>query len=258
MKYKAYGHRAPKFISTCLFGDREKFGLIPDEADPSWQEWIGQYHNFYQSTQKAGVGEAINDAGYRILRKVSFEGCRILDVGPGGLHHMTHWQGKPSFYALVDLDEKFLATASSKLDNANVSHDLRLTSRGNQGRLPASDSEFDLIVSFYSLEHLYPFSTHLDDMLRVLKPGGKLVGAIPAEGGLAWGLGRFMTSRRWLKNNTSINPDKIICWEHPTLADEILSSVSNRMESVELNYWPTRLPIIDCNLIIKFVFQKPR
>ena len=120
----------------------------------------------------------------------------------------------------------------------------------------ASDGK-DYQVTFYSLEHLYPFSEHLKDMLRVLKPGGKIVGAIPAEGGLAWGLGRFLTSRRWLRKNTSVNPDKIICWEHPSMADEILSSLSEHLYLDKIAYWPLGLPVIDLSLILRFIFSKP-
>ncbi len=244
-------------MSSVLFGDRQKYGLVPDENDSCWQEWTRSYHDFYESTQKSGIGETINNAGYKVLQEVDFEGCRVLEVGPGGLHHMQFWRGTPEFYALVDLDKKFLENASGKLAAAGITHDLRLTSRESCGVLPAADNEFDIIVTFYSLEHLYPFSDHLKDMLRVLKPGGKIVGAIPAEGGLAWGLGRFLTSRRWLRKNTSINPDKIICWEHPNMADEILNCLSDQLDLKKLTYWPMRLPLIDFSLILRFIFRKP-
>jgi len=257
LKYRAYGHKGPRFISNCLFGNRGKFGLTPDENDPAWIEWTAAYHLFYESTQKSGIGSTINNAGYKILRDVIFEGTRIIEVGPGGLNHMLYWNGKPDFYAMVDLDEKFLVNASTKLSAENISHDIRLTTRDSQGVLPAADNEFDILVTFYSLEHLYPFEQHLEDMLRVLKPGGLIVGAIPAEGGLAWGLGRYVTSRRWLRNNTGIDPDKIICWEHPTMSDEILSSLSGKMDLKKLVYWPMGLSSIDLNLILKFIFRKP-
>jgi SAM-dependent methyltransferase len=198
----------------------------------------------------------INNAGYRVLNEVDLEGKQVLEVGPGGLYHQPYWNGKPDFYSLVDLDKKFLADASAKLSLQGVSHDLRLTDRNARGTLPAADSEFDIIVTFYSLEHLYPFTQHMKDMLRVLKPGGRIVGAIPAEGGLAWGLGRYFTSRRWLKKNTRIDPDKIICWEHPSMADEILSTLSENLDLINLTYWPSLLPSIDLNLILKFIFQK--
>ena len=93
-------------------------------------------------------------------------------------------------------------------------------------------------------------------MNRVLKPGGILVGAIPAEGGLGWGLGRALTSRRWFKKNTSINPDKIICWEHPNFADTIIKELDRVFKLQKISQWPLRIPIIDINLIIKIIYKK--
>ena len=62
-------------------------------------------------------------------------------------------------------------------------------------------------------------------MKYYLKPDGIIVGAIPAEGGLLWALGRFLTSRQWLHKNTNIDYDKLICWEHPNYADFILKKL---------------------------------
>ena len=81
--------------------------------------------------------------------------------------------------------------------------------------LPFSDNSFDVVISFYCFEHLAPLMEYTDDIRRVLKPGGLLVGAIPCEGGLLCGTGRYFTSRRYLLKNTGINPDKLICWETP-------------------------------------------
>src|SRR5690606_17752765 len=104
---------------------------------------------------------------------------------------------------------------------------------------------------------LHPFSRYLDGMLRVLRSGGILVGAIPAEGGLGWGLGRFLTSRRWLLRNTGIDPDKIICWEHPNFAEDILRHMDGQLVRRVLRYWPLGVPSLDLNLIVQFVFEKP-
>ncbi len=256
MSYKTFGHRLPYIISAPLFGDRKRFGLTPVEDDPCWTSWKENYHSFYENTQKKGVGQSVNDAGYKILNTVDMDGLNVLEVGPGGLFHIEHWKGKPEHYVLVDLDEDFLDIASDKLRKHKIPFEKRMTTRSAAGVLPSGDNEFDLIVTFYSLEHLYPFHIHLDEMLRVLKPGGRIIGAIPAEGGLAWGLGRFLTSRRWLKRNTNINPDKIICWEHPTMADEILNIMSKKMDMGCVRFWPLFAPSIDLNLVIKFIFQK--
>ena len=92
-------------------------------------------------------------------------------------------------------------------------------------------------------------------MLKVLKKGGLLIGAIPSEGGLAWGLGRYLTSRRWLIRNTNINPDKIICWEHPNFAEEILDTLDGNMGKICLDYWPFKFHSLDLNLILKFIYK---
>ena len=113
------------------------------------------------------------------------------------------------------------------------------------------------MVSFYSLEHLYPLEPYVAGILRVLKPGGVLIGAIPAEGGLGWGLGRYLTSRRWFKKHTTINPDKLICWEHPNFADHVLTTLDRNMVQQHLGFWPLAVPSIDMNLVIKFIYAKP-
>jgi SAM-dependent methyltransferase len=257
MKHHAFGHRLPLFISAPLFGDRDKYGYQPIEDDPSWVEYKSVLHKFYNETQMDGVGQFVNDAGYQVLQNIPLDEQKVLEIGPGDLRHLPYWQGLPDKYVIVDLYEEFLQTASEKLSEKNIPFEKRLTSRAEKGSLPSKDNEFDLIVTFYSLEHLYPFKDHLMEMLRVLKPGGRIVGAIPAEGGFAWGLGRYLTSRRWFKSNTNVDPDKIISWEHPTMSDEIISTMHDNMDQEALSFWPLRAPMIDVNLIIKFIYRKP-
>jgi len=97
---------------------------------------------------------------------------------------------------------------------------------------------------------------YLEEFVRVLKPGGELVGAIPAEGGLGWGLGRFLTTRRWFKRHTQIDIDKIICWEHPNFADRILAELDTCLTRREISFWPLRVPSIDANLVVRFRYRK--
>jgi hypothetical protein len=67
----------------------------------------------------------------------------------------------------------------------------------------------------------------------------------------------LLTSRRWLKKNTGIDPDKIICWEHPNYADEILAELDQGMARHRVEYWPfSWLPHLDLNLVIRFIYRK--
>ena len=89
-----------------------------------------------------------------------------------------------------------------------------------------------------------------------LKPDGLILGAIPNEGGLAWGMGRFLTSRRWIHTNTQIDYDKIICWEHPNFADKILDEMNKRFIQKDISYFPSiGLPSINLTLVTRFIYQ---
>lgn len=246
----------PHFLRARLWGDRERWGLIVDEKDPCWQEWLDTYAAFYIANQREGIGTRVNDAGYRVMSAIDLSGKRVLEIGAGDIRHMPYWCGDPAEYLLADVSTDMMDFARQRLTEAGVVHRTLNVERNRP--LPIDDASVDIIVSFYSLEHLYPLRPYLDEMYRVLKPGGSLIGAIPAEGGLAWGGGRMITSRRWFKKNTRINPDKIICWEHPNFADQIITELDQVFDRHALVHWPLRwLPALDINLILRFHYQKP-
>lgn len=252
MKHLAVGHHLPGWIANPLFGDRARFGLEIQLDDPDWIAWQQDvYMHFYESTQKQSVGDIVNDAGYRVMESIDLSGLRVLEIGPGHIRHLRYWQGKPECYAIADIQDTMLRASSSILADAGIAHQVVKVERGTA--LPFADGEFDVVISFYALEHMHPFAPYLAEMVRVLKPGGRMVGAIPAEGGLAWGLGRFFTSRRWLKRHSTIDPDKIICWEHPNFADFLLDKLDTELSRQYLSYWPLRLPSLDINLVVRFI-----
>ncbi len=257
MRYFTLGYRLPNFLAAPLFGDRQKFGLVVQPNDPCWQEWEKTYLDFYYSNQKQSVGEIVNNAGYRVISRLNLDGKRVLEIGPGDINHLEYWKGTPDCFVIADIQEKILDIAGAKLQKQGVQYSKTLLTRSDRGMLPFECEEFDIIVSFYSLEHLYPLDPYIEGMLKVLKKGGKLIGAIPCEGGLAWGSGRFITSRRWFKQHTQINPDKIICWEHPNFADKIFKTLDECMHKCYVSYWPFHVPIIDMNLVVSFIYEKP-
>jgi SAM-dependent methyltransferase len=245
----------PGKLRVPLWGDRERWGLEIREDDPSWREWLGTYGDFYNANQRAGVGTIINDAGYRVMTSIDIDGLRVLEIGPGDIRHIAFWRGRPSEYLLADVQPAMLERARRKLDAAGVASTSLLVQRGEP--LPLDNAAVDVVVSFYSLEHIHPLPPFLDDVRRVLRPGGVLIGAIPAEGGFAWGAGRMLTSRRWLKKHTTIDPDKIICWEHPNFADGVLAHLDARFECQQNRYWPLVVPWLDANLVIRFLYTTP-
>ncbi|NCD09501.1 MAG: class I SAM-dependent methyltransferase [Negativicutes bacterium] len=245
----------PQSIAVPLWGNRRRWGLSIQPDDPCWREWLNTYADFYRINQRNGVGTLINDAGYQIMAEIDLTNKCVLEVGAGDIRHLRYLQGKPCEYVLTDISSRMMELAQQKLAEKNIVYRAILLER-NQS-LPLEDASVDAVVTFYSLEHLYPLRPYLDDLFRVLKPGGLLIGAIPTEGGLAWGIGRMFTSRRWLHNNTNINPDKIICWEHPNFADQIINELDHIFARKTIQYWPLPwLPVYDYNLVLRFCYQK--
>ncbi|MEZ4272999.1 MAG: class I SAM-dependent methyltransferase [Myxococcota bacterium] len=187
MSYMTLGYRLPHVLSRVLFGDRKTFGLEIDPQDPCWLQWEEIYNRFYVENQKTGVGDVVNDAGYKVMRAVDLTDKRILEIGPGNLSHVKYWRGNPAHYTLIDVNEEFLANSATVLRQRGASYETHVTQRLKS--LPFADASFDGVASFYVLEHLYPLDQTLREIRRVLKPGGWLVGAIPAEGGLDGGSG---------------------------------------------------------------------
>jgi len=246
----------PHALRAPLWGDRERWGLTVREEDPCWKRWQQADLDFYAASQRSGIGTRVNDAGYRVMSSIDLASKRVLEIGPGDIRHVAFWRGRPSEYVIADIREGMLDKAQRKLKAADVPFRSLLMRPAE--RLPLDDASVDVVVSFYSLEHLYPLRPYVEDICRVLRPGGTFIGAIPAEGGLAWGGGRLLTSRRWFKKHTAIDPDKIICWEHPNFADEILAELDRHLERQRVAFWPLPwLPLLDTNLIIRFNYRKP-
>ena len=255
MSFHAWARHLPLPLARRLFGDRHRHGLVVQEDDPHWQQWLTTYARFYESNQRRGIGLRVNDAGYRVMRNIPLAGRRVLEIGPGDIRHHAHWLGRPASYTLFDVSAEMLAKGTSNLAAFGIDARRVLWNRA-ASHWPFDDGAFDLIVSFYSFEHMYPFAPVLANLHRLLAPGGVIAGAIPCEGGLAWGLGRMLTSRRWFHRHTDIDPDKIICWEHPNFADGLLNDLTASFGPAHLTWWPWRIASIDLNLVVTFIFER--
>jgi SAM-dependent methyltransferase len=250
---KLAANTLPEKITIKLFGDRKKYGLIPHKDDLDWILWEKEYLNFYDTTQKKGLGSFVNDSGYKVLKEIDLTGLTVCEIGPGSLPHRKNWLGTPKKYIGVDINQDFLDLLPHK---ANCPFEQVKIESGVKA-LPLPSKSIDILLSFYSFEHLNPLSASLDEYKRVLKPNGRIIGAIPNEGGFAWGLGRYLTSRRWIHANTQINYDKIICWEHPNFADKILNEMNKRFTLKQVSHFPPlSFPSLNLSLVTKFIYEK--
>ena len=243
------------FISNVLWGNRKQFGLIPDTEDPDWKIWQEKaYSDFYKNTQQRGIGGMVNRMAYHVIERIDFGEKQILEIGPGIIRHLRYIKNKPVKYAICDINEAVLDKSEKILRAAQIPCDTILFERERSSELPFADESFDVVISFNSLEHLYPLNNYLVETKRVLKKGGQLVGGIPCEGGIAWGLGRYLTTRRYVHKKYGINYDKIICWEHPNFADFIIEKLDTHFRKKYLKLHPFSFLSIDFNLVASFIY----
>ena len=110
-----------------------------------------------------------------MLAKVEFQGDeRVLDIGCGdGLHTLLLGQ-KVGHITGIDVNSEFVATARSYADRmgSRVEADFR-DQPLEQIQFP--DNHFDIIFSICVIEHIDNYEEVLQECLRILKPGGRII-----------------------------------------------------------------------------------
>jgi SAM-dependent methyltransferase len=125
-------------------------------------------------------------------------GDRLLDLGCGeGRHALEAWCGGRADVIAADLTLSDLATVRDRRAAlageraASADNALHLLAT-DALRLPFADGTFDRVVCSEVLEHLPDYETALDEICRVLKPGGLLAVSVPRFGPewVCWKLSR--------------------------------------------------------------------
>jgi SAM-dependent methyltransferase len=99
-------------------------------------------------------------------------GRRVLDAGCGEGYGTAMLAGVAEHAVGVDLD-------AATIDHARRTYPSATFIAGNLTDLPLGDASVDLIVGFQVIEHLWDIPRCLDEVVRVLRPGGEFLCATP-------------------------------------------------------------------------------
>jgi 2-polyprenyl-3-methyl-5-hydroxy-6-metoxy-1,4-benzoquinol methylase len=103
-------------------------------------------------------------------------GKRVADIacGTGYGTQMLAKAGAQSVHGM-DLSEEAVDFCRENYNTPNVTYSV-----ANAQKLAAiGNSEFDLVVSFETIEHLPGVEAYLDEMVRILRPGGRFLVSTP-------------------------------------------------------------------------------
>ncbi len=109
-----------------------------------------------------------------ILRFADFEaaaGKRVLEIGVGMGADLVRWAAAGADVTGVDLTERAVGIAQQRLRERSLAGDVRLADAES---LPFGDGQFDIVYSWGVLHHTPTPALALQEVHRVLAPGGEL------------------------------------------------------------------------------------
>jgi len=183
-------------------------------------------------------------AGHRLIDRWArvYADKVVLEIGCGHGHHLRYGGNHYRGYIGLDIEYKFLCTLRERFPGAQVVN-------SDAYALPFRKQSVDCVLSVYCFEHLRRLPDSLEEIRRVLKPEGELLVGLPAEGGFLYGLGRWMTSKRYMERKYGIDYDAIVHWEHWNTCPEVIEEIRRKFSICRLQYLPFLIPWVHFNVI---------
>ena len=142
--------------------------------DKSTQNWFNEWSNEYDKTLgKLQRHHDMLDLAVKMSEVKNGE--NVLDIGCGtGLLSLKFLKAAKCSIFGIDLSEEMLAHWKKKIATFQLSEKVQVAT-GDASNLQFDDSSFDIVASTVTLHHVKNKQKTIDDIHRILKPGGRLV-----------------------------------------------------------------------------------
>jgi ubiquinone/menaquinone biosynthesis C-methylase UbiE len=168
-------------------------GVEIEPGTPAWSEWVKDYYRDIETYDWVDVADNFRglEAFFhrnrawvvrRMVAKYATPNAPILDAGCGTGLNLRHL---PEGSTGVDINPRNIEVLRKRLPN-------HIVVEGDVEALPFEDASFGTILCTEVIEHIPDPSAALAEFRRVLKPGGVLIGSVPARSAI-WKL-RFLSS----------------------------------------------------------------
>jgi SAM-dependent methyltransferase len=176
---------------------------------------------------------------------------RTLEIGIGRGAHL-------SFENLSEQEYVGLELRPELAEVIRATHPkVRIVVGDCQERIDFPDGYFDRVLAIHVLEHLPNLPKALDEVRRVLRPGGYFSVVIPCEGGIAYSFARNISARRIFERRYQQNYDWFVACEHLNRPDEIMRELTYRFSLIHRSFFPLLIPLMTLNLLIGLTLKKP-
>jgi SAM-dependent methyltransferase len=212
---------------------------IRDDFMKFWHEY---YPGTYGSVARWSHGYAVASAVPRV---------RTLEIGAGVGEHLAYEDATIQDYVALELRDEMA-------DVIRANHPAVSTHVGDveAGLDDVPDASFDRVIALHVLEHLRNLPAALDEVTRVLRPGGLLEVVIPCEGGLGYAMGRKVTSQRVFEKRYNTPYGWYIKTEHFNVPSEITEELEARFTRTRREWWPLKVPGVHINLCLGLTYRR--
>ncbi|MCL1050125.1 bifunctional demethylmenaquinone methyltransferase/2-methoxy-6-polyprenyl-1,4-benzoquinol methylase UbiE [Shewanella abyssi] len=157
------------------------FGYKTVEAEQKADMVAGVFHSV--AAKYDIMNDVMSFGIHRMWKRFTIEsagarpGMKVLDLA-GGTGDLTakfsHLVGEKGQVTLADINDSMLKVGREKLRNKGIVGNVNYV-QANAEALPFPDNHFDIITIAFGLRNVTDKDAAIASMLRVLKPGGKLL-----------------------------------------------------------------------------------
>jgi SAM-dependent methyltransferase len=210
---------------------RDDFMKYFHETYPEKYSWVSEFNRRYPA-------------------RTALPGTATLEIGAGIGEHMQTLSAMSERYVALELRDDMAAVIHERYpDVETVVGDI-------EEGLELESESFDRVVAVHVLEHLRNLPVALDEVHRLLRPGGVFEIVIPCEGGLGYWAGRELTSKRMFEKRYNTDYEWYIKSEHFNVPREIIHELGTRFTREHREFFPLKVPSVHLNLFIGLTYRR--